>query len=194
MKAVSQLPDGYTAYFAIDLQKNTKLSLLVNGFALLIAALAVIPMLFVVPISTLFNMSGGLGHYFLKFAVLFGLMVAYLVLHELVHGVAMRMCGTKKIKYGFTGLYAFAGSDDYYDKRSYLFIALAPVVLWGIVLAVVTPFVSEQWFWVVYFQQVMNLSGAAGDLYVTVKFFRLPDSVLIKDSGVGMTVYAKSGF
>lgn len=194
MKAVSQLPDGYTAYFAIDLQKNTKLSLLVNGFALLIAALAVIPMLFVVPISTLFNMSGGLGHYFLKFAVLFGLMVAYLVLHELVHGVAMRMCGTKKIKYGFTGLYAFAGSDDYYDKRSYLFIALAPVVLWGIVLAVVTPFVSEQWFWVVYFQQVMNLSGAAGDLYVTLKFFRLPDSALIKDSGVGMTVYAKSGF
>ena len=26
----------------------------------------------------------------------------------------MKLCGTKKIKYGFTGLYAFAGSDDYY--------------------------------------------------------------------------------
>ncbi len=191
MKALTQLPDGYTEIYAIDLQKDKRMALLINGIALLLAALLMVPMHFAVPISTLFDMEEGLGPYTVRFVVLLVLLVAYLVLHELVHGVAMKLCGTKKVKYGFTGLYAFAGSEDYYDKKSYLFIALAPVVLWGVVLAAVNPFVSTGWFWVVYLIQVSNLSGAAGDLFVTVRFSRLPKDILVKDSGVGMTVYSR---
>ena len=194
MKAVHDLPVGYLPLFSIDLQKDTKLSLFVNTLAVVIAALLAIPMHYVVPISALFDMSKGLGPYALRFAVLIILMIVYMVLHELVHGVAMKICGTGKVKYGFTGLYAFACSDDYYDKRSYFFIALAPVVFWGIVLAILTPIVSTQWFWVVYFIQISNLSGAAGDLYVTVRFSRLPKDILIKDCGVGMTVYAQKKY
>ena len=70
-------------------------------------------------------------------------------------------------------------------------IALAPVVFWGIVIAVINVLVPEGWFWVVYMIQVTNLSGAAGDLYVTVKFSRFPKDILIKDHGVGMTVFSK---
>jgi len=84
--------------------------------------------------------------------------VAYIVLHELVHGITMKAFGTPRVRYGFTGVYAFAGSDDYYGKGSYIFIALAPVVLWGAVLAVVSLFVPLSWFWVVHFVQVVNLS------------------------------------
>jgi len=187
MKAVNVLPEGYNEILSIDLQKNKKLSLLVNGIALLIAAVLVVPMAFLVPFSTFFNMDD----YWFRYGVMMALMVLYMVLHELVHGAAMKLCGTKKVKYGFTGLYAFAGSDDHYDKSAYIFIALAPVVLWGIVLAIVVPFMPQEWFWVVYFIQVANLSGAAGDLYVTVKFSRLPKDILVKDYGVGMTVYSK---
>ena len=136
-------------------------------------------------------MQTGLSNYIIRFVLLFVLTILYLVLHEFVHGIAMKMCGTKKIKYGFTGLYAFAGSDDYYDKRSYIFIALAPVVLWGFLLALINFFVSPEWFWVVYIIQIVNLSGAAGDIFVTVKFSCLPKDILIKDYGVGMTVYSK---
>ena len=130
-----------------------------------------------------------MGAYWLRFGILLAAIVVYMVLHELVHGIAMRLCGTKKIKYGFTGMYAFAGSEDYYYKKPYIFIALAPVVLWGVVLAIITPLVPEQWFWVVYMIQVTNISGAAGDLFVTVKFSRFSDSILVKDYGVGMSVY-----
>ena len=103
----------------------------------------------------------------------------------------MKLCGTKKVKYGFTGLYAFAGSEDYYNKKAYIFIALAPVVLWGVVLAVINPFVPVEWFWIVYLVQIMNLSGAAGDLFVTIKFSRMPRDILVQDSGLGMTVFSK---
>ena len=101
------------------------------------------------------------------------------------------MKGKKKIKYGFTGIYAYAGSDDCYDKSAYIFIALAPVVLWGVVLALINPFVNAEWFWVVYFIQMTNISGAAGDFFVTLKFSRMPKDILVKDSGIGMKVYSK---
>ena len=189
MKALQTLPEGYREIYSIDLQKNKKMAVIVNAIAIVICALMIVPAHFVVPITTLFSFENGMGAYWLRFGILLAAIVVYMVLHELVHGIAMRLCGTKKIKYGFTGMYAFAGSEDYYYKKPYIFIALAPVVLWGVVLAIITPLVPEQWFWVVYMIQVTNISGAAGDLFVTVKFSRFSDSILVKDYGVGMSVY-----
>ena len=191
MKAVKNLPEGYREICTIDLQKNKKMALVVNLLAIVIAALLAIPMHYVVPISSLFSMENGMQSYMFRFVGMFVLLILYMVLHELVHGIAMKMCGTKKVKYGFTGIYAYATSNDFYDKKTYIFIALAPVVLWGIILAVVNMFVSLEWFWVVYLIQISNLSGAAGDLYVTDKILRLPSDILIRDYGVGMTVFSK---
>lgn len=191
MKAVEILPDGYREIYAIDLQKDKKMAVIVNLIAVIIGVLMAVPMHFVVPIFSLFSMEAGMLNYMLRFGALLVFLVLYMVLHELVHGIAMKLCGTKKVKYGFTGLYAFAGSTDFYGKKAYIFIALAPVILWGIVLAVINPFVSAEWFWVIYMIQITNLSGAAGDLFVTVKFSRLPNDILIQDYGVGMHVYSK---
>lgn len=191
MKAVEVLLEEYSEFYSIDLQKNKKMLLIVNLLAVVIAVLMLVPMLFLVPISSLFSMNDGLVSYMIRFISLIVLMVAYMVLHELTHGVAMKICGTKKVKYGFTGLYAFAGSNDYYDKKSYIFIALAPVVLWGFVIAIINPFVSIEWFWIVYILQIINLSGAAGDLFVIIKFSGFPKDILIRDYGVAMTVYSK---
>lgn len=190
MKAVQQLPIGYKEIFSVNLQKDKKIAIIINVVAILIGVLMAVPMHFYIPITTLFDFSQGVKNYFARFIVLMVSVVVYIILHEAVHGVAMKICGTKKVKYGFTGLYAFAGSDDFYDKKSYIFIALAPVVLWGIVLAVINCFVPTNWFWVVYFIQISNISGAAGDFYVTAKFSKMPDDILVKDSGVGMTVYS----
>lgn len=191
MKTVSQLPNGYREIYTVDLQKNKKMALLVNGLATLIGVLLAVPMHFVVPFSTLFDMSAGLAAYFIRFGVLFVSILVYTVLHELVHGAAMKLCGTKRVKYGYTGLYAYAGSEDYYGKAAYIFIALAPVVLWGIVLLVVQFCVPTAWFWVVYIVQITNLSGAAGDYFVTLRFLRLPADILVRDSGVSMCVYSR---
>jgi len=181
MKSFENLPESYSEIYSIDLQKDKKTAIIVNLLAVVIAVLLMVPMHFIVPISSMFSMENGLKNYIFRFCIFLVLMVLYMVLHELVHGIAMKICGTKKVKYGFTGMYAFAGSKDYYDKKSYIFIALAPVALWGIVLAVINPLVPIEWFWIVYFLQIINLSGAAGDLFVTVKFSRLPKDVLIQD-------------
>lgn len=191
MRVYNNLPEGYSEILCVDLQKDKKLMLFVNLLAVLIGALMAVPMHFVVPIGSMFSMEQGLLAYGLRFAALLVLMVLYMVLHELTHGVAMKLCGTKKIRYGFTGMYAFAGSDDYYPKAPYIFIALAPVVLLGVVIALVNPLVPVEWFWIVWILQIINISGAAGDFYVTLRFLRLPGDILVRDHGTGMRVYAK---
>ena len=191
MKSYKTLPDGYNQIFSVNLQKDKSKVILINVAAVLITLVMAIPMHFHISFFTIFDMSNGFGAYALRFLVLLAGIFAYIVLHELVHGVSMKICGTDEVKYGFTGIYAFAGSDDYYDKKSYIFIALAPVVLWGIVLAVLSLFVSDVWFWVVYIIQIINISGAAGDFYVTFRFAKFPKDILVSDSGVGMIVYSR---
>jgi len=190
MKAIKDLPEGYKEIYSVDFQKNRKTALKINGIALIITVLMIVPMLFIVPISTLFE-SGGFIGFLIKLAAFIVFTAAYMVLHELVHGIAMKICGTKKVKYGFTGIYAYAGSSDHYGKKAYIFIALAPIVFFGIILAVVNALVPRDWFWVIYIIQVTNISGAAGDLFVTFKFSRFPKDILVKDHGVGMRVYSK---
>lgn len=191
MKTQITLPENYTKLLDIDLQKNKKLALLVNLLGLAIIAVMVVAAHIFNPVSMIFDMSEGLGVYFARFAVIAIGAVAYIFLHEIVHGICMKHFSGMKPTYGFTGLYAYAGSKAYFNKRDYIIITLAPIVVWGIVLAVINVFVHESWFWVVYFIQIINVSGAAGDIYVTVKFSKLPPDILVNDTGVAMTVYTK---
>ena len=184
MKCLTKLPAGYGEILSIDIQKDKKLALLVNGFGLVILIVLVAIGNLLVPITTIF-----LGMNLLLMSV--GTVV-YIVLHELVHGMCMKYFGSRTVKYGFTGLYAYAGSQDYFEKRAYLIIALAPVVVLGAVLLVLNSVVGIQHFWGIYFIQIANLSGAAGDLYVTYLFSRLPKDILIQDSGVSMVVYHRT--
>ena len=189
MKSTVVLPEGYVLLEHIDLQKDKKLMGIVNGLALAAMVPLVILGHLVVQISALYSTEDGIGMMWLRLAVLFAGYLLYMVLHELTHGVCMKYYSGAPVKYGFTWSYAYAGSEAYFDRRSYIVIALAPIVVLGIVLAVVNALVPESWFWVVYFIQIGNLSGAAGDLYVTARFRKHPETVLIQDSGVAMSVY-----
>ncbi|MBO5461763.1 MAG: DUF3267 domain-containing protein [Clostridia bacterium] len=190
MKSKQTLPVGYREIYSVDLQKDKKPAVLVNVLAIIIAVVLFLPANRYIPLTTLFNIGVSESLYFARLGVIVGGIIFYMILHELVHGLAMKIFGTKKVKYGFTGMYAYAGSDDYYDKKSYIIIALAPIVVWGIVLAIINVLVPYEWFWVVYLIQLINLSGAAGDLFVTVRFSKMPKDILVRDYGVGMTVYS----
>lgn len=187
-----ELPQGYSEIFRIDLQKDKKVALFVNIFALAISVLMIIPGAIFVPITTFFDFSDGLVIYLIRLAVMIFGMTLYLILHELVHGICMKFFSESKVHYGFTGLYAYAGSDAYFGKKAYIIIALAPIVVWGVVLLLINCFVSVSWFWCVYIIQVINISGAAGDLYVTYKFSKMPSDILVQDAGVSMKVYSST--
>ena len=186
MRGTLTLPDGYAGLCSIDLQKDKRLALLINGLALLIA----LPLVFlgnrIVPLRTRFSMDDGFGFYFLRLGMLTAGYAAYVVLHELVHGVCMKYFSGAPVRYGFTGLYAYAGSEAYFTKKRYFIIALAPVAVWGVVLLAPAP-----WFWTVYLIQIGNIAVAAGDFYVVWRFAAMPPDILVRDAGVDMTVYSR---
>ncbi len=184
------LPPEYVQVRTVDLQKNKKLALLVNVLALVIAAVLAVIGALAVPMDALLDaMSHPIGALLRLSVILFGT-IAYIILHEAVHGIFMKHygCGIKP-SFGFTGLYAFAASRAYFNKVSYLIIGLSPVILWGIVLLILNLLLPLSWFWPIYFIQIMNLSGAAGDLYVTCLLLKAPSSLLVQDDGVAMRFY-----
>lgn len=191
---VVELPAGYVERYRLELQKDKKKAVLINLLALLIALPLLVLGHFLVPATSMFPFTddmellpGILGKWVLAMLCI----IVYIILHELVHGICMKAFGCPKVRYGFSLLYAYAGSEAYFRKRPYLIIALAPVVVWGIVLLVLTCVVNDAWFWVVYLVQIQNLSGAAGDLYVFCRFSRLPSDLLVRDTGTSMTVYTR---
>lgn len=186
--ALQQLPEGYREIWRADLQKNKKQAMAVNGLALGLAAAMLAPLVY--EIFRAFGSPGGVSLRLTQLLALLAGLLAYIPLHELVHGLCMKYFGAKKVRYGYTGLYAWAGSSEYFGRRSYAVIALAPLAFWGLVLAALCAAVPAQWFWVFYLVQVTNVSGAAGDLYITWKALRMPAKVLIQDTGTGMSFYA----
>lgn len=180
---LQKLPMGYREVLSIDLQKDTKQALLVNGLAIAIAAVMLVPGFLLAPT---FKIGGNLP----TLAAFLVCAVVYMVLHELVHGACMKLFGAKRVRFGFTGLYAFAGSEEYFKKGAYIVVALAPLVVLGAVLLALNIAAGMQYFWFVYLLQLINVSGAAGDLYVSFRFLRMPKDILVRDTGVSMTVFA----
>ena len=193
--ATLELPKNYKLGHTVDMQTNKKQSFLVNLIAILIGVALAVPMAFLVPLGSLFDMGDfdkkAIFLYILRFAVLLVGSFLYIILHELTHALFMKIFGAKKIKFGFTGLFAYAGSEhEYFKKWPYIIIALAPVVVFGIIFAVICPFIyTSSWFWIVYFWQIQNISGAAGDIYVSIKFLKAPKDAYIKDEGTMMKLF-----
>lgn len=188
----TSLPEGYREICTVDLQKDKKTALLVNGVAMAVMIVMAVGMHFIVPFWTLFEgMGDDLTPMLVKFVAMGVGYVAYIILHELTHAAAMKRFGAEKVRFGFTGLYAFAGSEaDYFDRHAYLRVALAPLIVWGVVFLILGFIVPVGWYWIVWLWQIGNVSGAAGDVFVSIKFSSLPKDILVNDTGVGMTVYS----
>jgi len=184
---MTTLPAGYRAVKKIDLVRNRKEAIIVNMLALAIMIAMIALGFFIGP--PVLEYTFGAASLLLLFVLVAGI-VFYMILHELVHGAFMQAFSGEKPKYGFTGLYAYAGSSALFDRRQYLIIAFAPVVLLGIALVVLNIAFYETAFWIVYIVQVVNISGAAGDFYVGVQIGRTSGPVLVRDTGTDMTLFA----
>ena len=186
MKTTWTLPEGYGQKFLIDLKDNKKQFWIVNGLSLGITVLLLAVFAALMWFGFLELSGEGLPLQLLVMAV--GT-VAYIPLHELVHGVFMRRYSGKRANYGFTLVYAYAGSECYFTRHDHRTISLAPVTFWGLVFLLLLFLLPVNWRWVPFLWQVFNLSGAAGDFYVFHRLGREPDTILCQDTGVKMTVF-----
>lgn len=186
------LPPDYVLAKTINLQTDKKLALGVNAAAFAVTVIMVLAAIFFIPFNTFVSFKNPENTNLLLLLLLAPAMIIYIITHELIHGIFIRHFSKMKPKYGFTGMYAYAGSTAFFDKKSYRIIALAPVIIWFVILLILNLALPMNAFWFIYIIQIVNLSGAAGDFYVTWLLNSFPEDVLIHDSGFSMEFYCRA--
>lgn len=181
----TELPEGFRLFKSVDFTEK-KLAGAIN----LVAVAIMVVMFFIGKSIHWHGITEELLPFLLRCLLAFFLIVLYIFCHEGIHGLFIRLLSGTSPYYGFTGMFAYAGCNSFLDKRSYIIIALAPVILLGIALGIVTHLVPHSFFWVIFVVQIQNISGAAGDYYIVWLMLTLPDDVLVKDSGAVMNIYS----
>ncbi|MCC7447769.1 MAG: DUF3267 domain-containing protein [Anaerolineae bacterium] len=196
--SLRELPPGYTRVERLSLE-SPRTVLLLNLFGLL----GIIPgLLFFLLVDralyalnlqpavdvALFSMNG-----LLVVCPSFILMILIMVVHELCHGLAFRLFGAP-VRYGMDlskGV-LFATADGYYFTRdAYIVIGLAPLVLItiGIILCMVVAGGSLRV--IIALMGVVNMSGAAGDIWFVTVCLRYPRTLIARDLGDSVELFSR---
>lgn len=184
-----ELPTGYKEALTVD-AKNTKFGIIINVAAIVPLVLIVGATYFVVKPMDFFE-----NYSMLRNFILLVSMAVYIVLHELVHGLAYKLLTKQKLKFGMSLTVAFCGVPDIYVYRTPALIALlAPFVTFTIVFGLAVLLLPNDWDKV--FASVLlglHVGGCGGDLYDTILYlFKLKDpETLMRDTGPKQTFYTK---
>ena len=183
-----ELPAGYREAKVIDAKADKKLvrGMTVTSFAVLLAFLA-LAVLWQGRRLTAEPMP-------LQQALVFWVaLIAYIVLHELVHGAAYKLLTGQKLTFGITLTVAFCGVPEIYVyRRASLIAVLAPFVVFtvlGIVLLAVFPGAWTRFFLLIFLG--LHIGGCSRDLYNTWLYltkFKDPRT-LTRDTGPVQTFY-----
>lgn len=201
-KATRTLPEGYGLLRTLDLTKNIKLAIVLNlaslalffGFGILFYWLLslVRPGLFASGAVFALNLFS-MGSFLVELLVLAVIYVVMILLHEAIHGVFFWLFTGERPKFGFNGLYAYAGAPDWYLARgAYLWVSMAPLVLLSTVGFAVLTLVPVDWAFPLYLFITLNAAGAVGDIYAFFWILAKPNSILVQDFGDRMRVFTPS--
>ncbi|MGB2869999.1 MAG: DUF3267 domain-containing protein [Bacteroidota bacterium] len=196
-KATDRLPQQYAEVWALDLARSWKTAVALNlaaiplfvGFFWVFQATAKVfrpefANLRLMKTLETWDLSQPL---FLIFLVVF-----FVVLHELVHGVFFWIYTKEKPVFGLKLLYAFAGAPRFFIPRNqYMVIGLAPLVVLSCVGFILQPFIPIEFLLPLNVALVANASGAVGDVYVVLKLAGFPRSTLVNDTGDKFTAFGE---
>lgn len=182
-----ELPENYIESVTFD-AKNKKTVIIFNLVSLLIIAAVIAAAVLIIRPTGFFE-----NYSFLRNCLFIVAMLLYIVLHELVHGIAYKLLTGQKLKFGITFSAAFCGVPDIYVYRSTALISVfAPFTVFS-VLFVALLFIFENPWDLTYTAIIlgMHLGGCSGDLYdAALLLFKLRDPrTLMRDTGPKQTFY-----
>lgn len=188
------LPDGYIEAFKID-ALNKKFGIIFNLISFVVLLLVLfLASLFINP-DELYNNEP--HHVLIGLAVFMLTMVLYVVLHEIVHGIAYKALTKQKLTFGLSWSCAFCGVPNIYTyRRTSLIALLAPFITFSIILIPLTAFlyfINPLVFLGSSFILGLHLGGCSGDIYMSILLltkFKEKDT-LINDTGPKQTIYVR---
>jgi len=187
-----ELPEGYQQVYHID-AANKK-----TGMIFTIASL--LPTAAVIALVVLTASKSAMDK-FLSYesswalSVLALIMLAYVVLHELVHGIAYKSLTKEKLTFGLKWSCAFCGVPNIFVYRKTALIALlAPFTVFSLLFAALSVYfgiVGSIWYLIFGINFAFHLGGCCGDLYMTyLLLVKYKDpTLLVKDTGPEQFLY-----
>ncbi len=208
-----ELPEGYSEVKHID-AKNLKFGIIFNLIAIAVAVIVcTVGALLVgafVPESSFKSETDSIDPMQtaapLGFIIGFLCMLVYIVLHELVHGMAYKRLTGERLTFGITWSAAFCGVPNIYVyRRASIIACAAPLLLFSAILiplgvvmlalaASVESFAALVAFVAVTVVFAFHLGGCSGDVYVILLFLtKFKDKrALIRDTGPAQSFYMPS--
>jgi len=177
------LPASYRLNGIMDLKEDKKINMSIQiTFALIVFCLIGLAKWFDFPTQNRWNT-------FISIAVTVMMIVVYVAVHELTHGFFIKLFSGVKPVYFALFPFVCTGSPAYFNKKSFIVIALAPVVLWGVFLIALLRILPSDFFLSVYIVIGLNFAGAAGDYFQVYATLRLPSLALIQDKGKETSIF-----
>lgn len=177
------LPPGYGARTKIDLKTDRRIAAGIQAaFVAIAAALVGLALVLGLPLSSGFSI-------WVTTAMTVAACLGYMVVHELTHAGLLRLFSAMRPTIALRFPYLIVGGRTYLNRRSFLLVDLAPVILWGLVLVTLLVTLPEQFFLSVYIVTILNFAGSAGDYFQAYAIAQLPPTALIQDDGRVTTVY-----
>lgn len=187
-----ELPDGFTENYSID-AKNKKFGIIFNVVALVVAIVVFLICYFTKFYGAEIEYSANTFSIFWLGLVV--ILIGYLIVHELTHGLFYWLFTKQKLTFGITWSVAFCGlKEGYVNKLTSLITTLAPFVIHSIWMVLVIALVSASpWILVLTVVFALHIGGCVGDIYVAfillIKYNK--KQVLVSDNGTKQTFYVK---
>lgn len=188
MYCYKKKPEKLETESVIDPEGDKKLRLYLSlGAAGLAAVLAGIGCIFV-PITQLYDV-GGVGRFILRAVLIAVGALAYYFVHELVHLCVLKRMTGDTAKLVFEKFHARCASTTVFTLKGYLIYCFSPVVLIGILLLILNILLPDEMFWQVYIIQMINIAGAAGELFAAYRLIREKKELAVLDDGTKITYW-----
>ena len=191
----AELPQDYEQVKVIDAKNNKKFIIAMNAAAILMT-LAVgffaILLRFGLPID-MESVFSGPTELLVADVVFLVSMVAYVILHELTHGIVYKVMTGQKLTFGLTLTVAFCGVPNIYVNRKTALVAvLAPFVLFSVIFIPLIAFLPDPYALAAALVFAIHFGGCAGDLYDAIlMIFGMKGQLLMRDTGPVQTFYLK---
>jgi hypothetical protein len=187
------LPEAYAQSGEIDLKNNKRLVITLNIVAFFVGIICffLLSSFAALVRPSLMNNSGTITA--VGAAVLLGLVVMLLTIHELIHGYFFWVFTRSRPVFALRLFYAYAGAPNWYiPTRQFMIVALGPLVIIGAVGMLFILLVPESWVLLISILVAFNTGGSTGDLLVFTRLIKLSPTSLANDTGDVMAFYENS--
>lgn len=147
--------------------------------------------LFVLIGAVFIVLSGSISHNNLKGQWFLLGFFCYIVLHETIHLIFMKLFSREKLCISIKFPTISVGSNGKFSKSQFMIVALAPVIILGVILILFMLFSPKEYTFFLTILLILNFAGSGGDYLQVFEMRKYSNDTFFQDNSNETTIYKK---